>query len=297
MPPLEFYQSDRGSAAMLISLALAEDLREIGDLTSAALIDPELKGSIDVVARQSGIVAGQPVAELLFQQIDHEVAWETKIADGSPVAPGSVIATVSGAVVSLLKGERTALNFLTQLSGVATLTRRFVDLVEGTKAIVLDTRKTWPGFRSLEKYAVRAGGGSNHRMGLYDAVLIKDNHLAAWTKSGAGTIADAIAEVRGKVDAGITIEVEVDTLEQFETALPANPDSILLDNMSPDRLKQAVAMRDDRAPEVLLEASGGVTLETVREIAETGVDRISVGALTHSVTALDIGFDWSGLEE
>jgi len=297
MPPLEFYQSDRGSAAMLISLALAEDLRDIGDLTSEILIDPELTGSIHVVSRQTGVVAGQPVAEILFQQVDHEVEWETRIADGSAVDAGSVIATVSGPVLSLLKGERTALNFLTQLSGVATLTRQFVDLVAGTKAVILDTRKTWPGFRNLEKYAVRAGGGSNHRMGLYDAVLIKDNHLAAWTKSGAGTIADAIAEVRGKVDEGITIEVEVDTLEQFEVALPAKPDFILLDNMSPDTLKQAVAMRDERAPEVILEASGGVTLETVREIAETGVDRISIGALTHSVTALDIGFDWSGLKE
>jgi nicotinate-nucleotide pyrophosphorylase (carboxylating) len=297
MPSLEFYQSDRGSAAMLISLALAEDLRETGDLTSEALIDPELTGFIDVVSRQTGIVAGQPVAEMLFQQVNHDVEWETKIPDGSPVEADSVIATVRGPFVSLLKGERTALNFLTQLSGVATLTRRFVDLVEGTNAVILDTRKTWPGFRNLEKYAVRAGGGTNHRMGLYDAVLIKDNHLAAWNKSGAGTITDAIAEVRGKVEDGITIEVEVDTLEQLEAALPAKPDSILLDNMRPDMLKQAVAMRNDTSPEVLLEASGGVTLETVREIADTGVDRISVGALTHSVTALDIGFDWSGLEE
>lgn len=296
MPLLEFYQSDRGSAAMLISLALAEDLRETGDLTSESLIDPELTGSIDVVSRQSGIVAGQPVAEILFQQVDHDVQWETKIPDGSPVEPGSVIAAVRGPVVSLLKCERTALNFLTQLSGVATLTRRFVDLVEGTNAVILDTRKTWPGFRNLEKYAVRAGGGTNHRMGLYDAVLIKDNHLAARNKSGAGTIADAIAEARSKVDEGITIEVEVDTLEQLEVALPAEPDSILLDNMNPDMLKQAVAMRDEQVSEVLLEASGGVTLETVREIAETGVDRISIGALTHSVTALDIAFDWSGLE-
>jgi nicotinate-nucleotide pyrophosphorylase (carboxylating) len=297
MPPLEFYQSDRGSAAMLISLALAEDLREIGDLTSEILIDPGLTGSIHVVSRQMGFVAGQPVAEMLFQQLDHEVEWKTIIPDGEPVEPGSVIATVSGPVVSLLTGERTALNFLTQLSGVATLTRQFVDLVEGTNAAILDTRKTWPGFRNLEKYAVRAGGGTNHRIGLYDAVLIKDNHLAAWTKSGAGTIADAIAEVRGKIEEGITIEVEVDTLEQLEAALPAKPEFILLDNMSPDMLKQAVATRDEQSPEVVLEASGGVNLDTVREIAETGVDRISVGALTHSVTALDIGFDWSGLEE
>lgn len=293
MPALEFYQSDRGSAAMLISLALAEDLRDIGDLTSESLIDPELKGSIDVVSRQAGIVAGQPIAELLYEQIDHAVEWKTNLDDGSPVEPGSVIATVSGPVVSLLKGERTALNFLTQLSGVATLTRKFVDLVAGTKAVILDTRKTWPGFRNLEKYAVRAGGGTNHRMGLYDGVMIKDNHLAAWKKSGAGTIADAIAEIRAKVAEDISIEVEVDTLKQLKATLPAGPDFVLLDNMEPDLLKEAVALRDKLAPEVLLEASGGVTLATVKKIARTGVDRISIGALTHSVVGLDIGFDWS----
>lgn len=297
MPPLEFYQSDRGSAAMLISLALAEDLRDVGDLTSGALIDPELQGSIDVVSRQAGIVAGQPVAELLYEQVDHEVKWNTKLKDGSQVEPDSVIATVSGSVVSLLKGERTALNFLTQLSGVATLTRKFVDLVVGTKAIILDTRKTWPGFRNLEKYAVRAGGGTNHRMGLYDGVMIKDNHLAAWKKSGSGTIADAIAEVRSKVAEDITIEVEVDTLKQLKAALPAQPDFVLLDNMEPGLLKEAVALRDKLAPNVLLEASGGITLSTVRKIAKTGVDRISIGALTHSVTGLDIGFDWSKVQQ
>jgi nicotinate-nucleotide pyrophosphorylase (carboxylating) len=293
MSQLQFYQSDRGSAAMLISLALAEDLREVGDLTSENLIDPELQATIKVVSRQQGVVAGQPVAEMLFQQLDHSVVWTKQLPDGSEVEPGSVIATVAGPVVSLLKGERTALNFLTQLSGVATLTQQYVDLVADTKAVILDTRKTWPGFRNLEKYAVRAGGGTNHRMGLYDGVMIKDNHLAAWNTSGAGTIADAIQEVRNKVDQGITIEVEVDTLDQLKAALPAKPDYILLDNMSPDLLREAVGIRDEVSPEILLEASGGINLETVRAVAESGVDRISIGALTHSVIGLDIGFDWN----
>lgn len=293
MSQLQFYQSDRGSAAMLISLALAEDFREIGDLTSENLIDPELRAEIEVVSRQQGIVAGQPVVEMLFQQLDHSVVWTTQLPDGSTVEPGSVIATVEGPVVSLLKGERTALNFLTQLSGVATLTSQYVELVAGTKAVILDTRKTWPGFRNLEKYAVRAGGGTNHRMGLYDGVMIKDNHLAAWNTSGAGTIADAIHEVRNKVDAGITIEVEVDTLDQLRAALPALPDYVLLDNMSPELLSEAVTIRDAEAPQVLLEASGGINLETVLAVAESGVDRISIGALTHSVVGLDIGFDWN----
>jgi nicotinate-nucleotide pyrophosphorylase (carboxylating) len=278
---------------MLISLALAEDLREVGDLTSENLIDPELQATIKVVSRQQGVVAGQPVAEMLFQQLDHSVVWTKQLPDGSEVEPGSVIATVAGPVVSLLKGERTALNFLTQLSGVATLTQQYVDLVADTKAVILDTRKTWPGFRNLEKYAVRAGGGTNHRMGLYDGVMIKDNHLAAWNTSGAGTIADAIQEVRNKVDQGITIEVEVDTLDQLKAALPAKPDYILLDNMSPDLLREAVGIRDEVSPEILLEASGGINLETVRAVAESGVDRISIGALTHSVIGLDIGFDWN----
>jgi nicotinate-nucleotide pyrophosphorylase (carboxylating) len=198
---------------------------------------------------------------------------------------------VTGPIRSLLKGERTVLNFLTQLSGVATLTRQFVDAVAGTKAVILDTRKTWPGYRRLQKYAVRAGGGTNHRMGLYDSTMIKDNHLAAWS-SARKSIAAAIEQVRSSVPAGISIEVEVDTLEQLKEALAGNPDIVLLDNMPPVMLQQAVAVRDRTAPGVLLEASGGVTLERICEIAETGVDRISIGALTHSVIALDIGFDW-----
>jgi nicotinate-nucleotide pyrophosphorylase (carboxylating) len=291
MPDLIFTTDDRDAAETLIRLALAEDLGDAGDLTSDALIPLEQTAAIDVVARQSGIVAGNPVAELVFAQLDPAVRWNAIRPDASPVRPGDVLATAEGPVRSLLKGERTVLNFLTQLSGVASLTRRYVDAVAGTAAAVLDTRKTWPGFRRLQKYAVRAGGGTNHRMGLYDGTMLKDNHLAAWTSSQR-EIAEAVRFVRNSIPEGISVEVEVDTLAQLNDALRGEPDIVLLDNMPPAELREAVAIRNRAAPKVLLEASGGVTLETVRAIAETGVDRISIGALTHSVMGLDIGFDW-----
>lgn len=290
----EFFLADRVAAAMLIELALAEDLRDVGDLTSQAIIDAELTAEIDVVARKSGVLAGTPVAELVLSHVDPETDWNAHIDDGMRLEPGTVIATVSGSVQSLLKAERTVLNFLTELSGVATLTAQFVEAVGGTKAVILDTRKTWPGWRCLQKYAVRAGGGTNHRMGLFDGVLIKDNHLAAWSGGDGRSIAEAVRQARATVPEGISIEVEVDTLDQLQEVLPAEPEIVLLDNMSPEELRRAVETRNETASQVLLEASGGVTLETVRSIAETGVDRISIGALTHSVTALDIGFDWKG---
>ena len=276
------------------------------DLTCAALVDPEAWATIDVVIRREGVLAGTPVAELVFPQLEH-VNWGTLITDGSTVRPGDVIARVSGPLRSLLIGERTALNFLMHLSGVATQTRRYVDAVSGTKAVILDTRKTLPGWRLLEKYAVRCGGGMNHRMGLSDGVLIKDNHLAAWAATGdaaAGgseshSIAAAVRQARSWMqqqrvpDPGkVSIEVEVDTLEQLRDALAGSPDIVLLDNMGPPQLRDAVRLRDELARSVLLEASGGITLANVREIAECGVDRISIGALTHSAPALDIAFDW-----
>src|SRR5690606_19062848 len=194
---------------------------------------------------------------------------------------GDVVATLSGSVHALLAGERTALNFLTHLSGVATLTRQFVYAVTGTSAVILDTRKTFPGYRRLQKYAVRCGGGTNHRMGLYDAILIKDNHLAAWSQTGS-PIAEAVRYAVDHAPPGRSVEVEVDSLTQFEQVLPMSPAIILLDNMPPPDLRTAVALRDARAPSVLLEASGGVNLSTIRDIAETGIDRISLGTLTHS---------------
>ena len=291
---LVYTESERRTAEVLIDLALAEDLHEIGDLTCQALIGEAEQAVVQVVARQAGILAGTPVAEMVLAKLDAAVKWESHVPDGSPLEPGFVVAAVSGPLRALLTGERTALNFLTHLSGVATLTRKFVDAVAGTNAKILDTRKTHPGYRLLEKYAVRAGGGTNHRMGLYDGILIKDNHLAAWAESGeASTIAEAIKQARNSVrKEGISIEVEVDTLEQLADALGGFPDSVLLDNMDVETLREAVALRNEEAPKVLLEASGGVLLENVSDIAETGVERISVGALTHSAVALDLGFDW-----
>jgi nicotinate-nucleotide pyrophosphorylase (carboxylating) len=288
--------SERHAALALIELALAEDLGPTGDITTNALIGRHETGSVAIVAREAGVLAGLPVARMVFESVDSDVAFDILLEDGDALEEGSVVARLTGRVNSLLTGERTALNFLTHLSGVASLTRRYVKHAEGTKASIFDTRKTLPGWRHLEKYAVRAGGGRNHRVGLYDMVLIKDNHLAAWHAAHPqATIAEAIAAARAHAGMGIPVEVEVDTLRQLEDALQARPDIVLLDNMSLGELAQAVAMRNAAAPEVELEASGGVNLATVGEIAHTGVERISVGALTHSAIALDLAFDWSSI--
>ncbi|MBM4074947.1 MAG: carboxylating nicotinate-nucleotide diphosphorylase [Planctomycetes bacterium] len=271
-------------------MAFDEDLSTVGDRTCDVLIDREEQATVQVVARKPGVLSGQLIGQTIFERLDSQVQWTTHHRDGSRLQSGTVVASVSGPLRSLLCGERTMLNFMTALSGIATLTRLYVDEVSGTRARILDTRKTHPGWRILEKYAVRCGGGTNHRMGLYDGVLIKDNHLAAWTESKS--IAEAVKTARRKTPQGISIEVEVDTLEQLSDALQGCPDIVLLDNMSIETLRQAVAIRDTTAVGVLLEASGGVTLETVRAIAETGVERISVGALTHSAPALDLAFDW-----
>lgn len=327
--PLIFGSSERLAALRLIESALSEDLGDaavIGgspvdrladvfsvttidslldempdslpgeldrDLTCAALIDPAETATINVVVRREGVLAGGPVAELVLGRLDPTVAWQSLVADGTFVTAQTVVARASGSLRSLLIGERTALNFLMHLSGVATQTRKFVETVAGTKAVILDTRKTLPGWRALEKYAVRCGGGTNHRFGLHDGVLIKDNHLAAWVRrGGASTIADAVRQARNVSPSGNAIEVEVDSLEQLRDALAGAPQIVLLDNMGPPLLCDAVRMRDEMAPATRLEASGGITLGNVREIAEAGVDRISIGALTHSAPALDIAFDW-----
>lgn len=292
---MQLTHDEQQAATALIQLALAEDLGETGDLTCRALVSPDERAEVLVVAREPGVLAGGPVAALVFDQLDADVRWHPLVADGERLDKGTVVARVVGPLHSLLSGERTALNFLQHLSGVATLTRQFVDAVSGTRAVILDTRKTLPGWRLLEKYAVRAGGGTNHRIGLYDGCLIKDNHLAAWSEWRKGeTLADAVREARRKVSPGIPIEIEVDTLEQLADALNGEPDIVLLDNMPVEQLRKAVMLRDEKCPNVLLEASGGVTLATVGAIAKTGVDRISSGALTHSAQALDIAFDWSG---
>ncbi|HET6573355.1 MAG TPA: carboxylating nicotinate-nucleotide diphosphorylase [Fimbriiglobus sp.] len=282
------------TAKRLVELALAEDLDRTGDRTSDALIPAGQPGRAVFVARSPGIVAGLPFAGLVIAAVDSSLTLDVHIRDGSPVGKGDRIATVTGPLRSILVAERTALNFMQRLSGIATLTRKYVEAVAGLKAKVLDTRKTTPGWRLLEKYAVRMGGGTNHRVGLFDGILIKDNHLAG--------LGDPATAVRRAVElarahpgnAGLVVEVEVDSLEQLEQALAVRPEVVLLDNMPPDQLRAAVARRDAVSPATLLEASGGVNLSTIRAIAETGVDRISVGAITHSAPALDIALDYAG---
>ncbi len=282
-----FTPAEAAACRALVSLALAEDLGAAGDRTSAALIPADQPGRAAFVARTDGVVAGLPAAALVCAAVDPALAFAPAVADGSHLARGTILATVAGPLRSILAAERTALNFLQRLSGVATLTRRYVDAAAGTRAAVLDTRKTTPGWRLLEKYAVRMGGGRNHRVGLYDGVLIKDNHLA-----GLGGDVRRAVELARAANPGLPVEVEVDTLDQLEHALAAQADIVLLDNMPPDRMRAAVARRDAVSPGTKLEASGGINLGTIAAAAATGVDRISVGALTHSAPALDIALDY-----
>jgi nicotinate-nucleotide pyrophosphorylase (carboxylating) len=264
----------------VVLAALAEDIGA-GDVTTEATVAPDAVGTAELLVKEAGVVCGLRAAETAFRALDSEIRFEALASDGDHVEPPAVVARLTGSERAILTAERVALNFLGRLSGIATLTRRYVDAVEGTGAAVLDTRKTTPGLRALEKDAVAAGGGRNHRFGLDDAVLIKDNHLRA-----AGSIAAAIALVRAATD--LSVEVECETLVQVAEALDAGVDAILLDNMSLEALRAAVALVDGRAR---LEASGGVTLETIRAIAETGVDEISVGALTHSARSLDVSLE------
>jgi nicotinate-nucleotide pyrophosphorylase (carboxylating) len=288
----QFGDAERKNAEALIELALAEDLDDAGDLTTTTVIPPHARGAARLVARAPGVVAGLPVVGLLMDRFDLAGGWRPLRADGDRVGPGDVLGELSGSFRSILVLERTALNFLQRLSGVASLTARFVAEVEGTSAGVFDTRKTTPGWRALEKYAVRCGGGRNHRIGLYDAVLIKDNHLGWLQAEGvADPISKAIADARAGSPPGTLVEVEVDTLDQLDVALRRRPDVVLVDNLGPEAMREAVRRRDQAAPGVELEASGGVTLATIAALARTGVDRISVGALTHSAVALDVALD------
>jgi nicotinate-nucleotide pyrophosphorylase (carboxylating) len=279
----------------LVTLALCEDLGSAGDITSQAIIPESLQARVVFVARSAGVLAGLPAAAMVIAAVNPRLAFEPLQADGATLQTGARIATVSGPMRSILAAERTALNFLQRLSGIATLTRRYVDAVAGLPCQILDTRKTTPGWRLLEKYAVRQGGGHNHRMGLYDGILIKDNHLAA---IGGGVDAGLLA-IQASYRAGrYSVEVEVENLDQFDRCLSLEPEIILLDNMSLEQMREAARRRDEcRTPKSmvsapLLEASGGITLANVRAIAETGVDRISIGALTHSAPALDIALDY-----
>ena len=288
---MPFSVDESAACTRLVQLALDEDLGDVGDLTSLAVITEDAQGQAVFVSRAIGVVAGLPAARLVFAQLDPKVSFQELLADGSPIQQGTQLAIVRGPMRSILIGERTALNFMQRLSGIASLTAEHVKLIAGLPCKLLDTRKTTPGWRLLEKYAVRQGGGHNHRMGLCDGVLIKDNHLAALGRT-PDVVARAVALARAKHGQKVPLEIEVDTLEQLDVALGAAPDIVLLDNMPPSMLREAVIRRDVVARQVLLEASGGVTLASLRAIAETGVDRVSLGALTHSAKALDIGLDY-----
>lgn len=292
----------------LLRLAVAEDLGDAGDVTTRALVADDAIGSAVVVARSPGVLAGMPGAEQTAEFIDPRLQWTPLLQDGSPLAPGDRIARIEGPASSLLTAERLILNLLSRLSGIASLSARYVEAVAATSARIYDTRKTTPGWRRLEKYAVRCGGGRNHRTGLFEAILIKDNHLALGkqTLSDTFTPAQAVHHARRFIEtqvpqanrAGMPIrsemivEIEVDTLDQLDEVLAVVPDIVLLDNMTPKQLAEAVRRRNAVGADTHLEASGGINLQTVAEIARSGIERISVGGLTHSAVSLDIGLDW-----
>lgn len=304
---------DPGTAAdcvKLIELALVEDIgvanvKDGRDCTTDAIVPDTVTGRAAFVSRASGIVCGVEVATFVIDHHALTLSLDVRLNDGETVEPGQTIAVVSGPAAEILVLERTCLNFMCRLSGISSLTNQYVKQVEGTNACVLDTRKTTPGWRRLEKYAVVCGGGQNHRMGLYDAVMIKDNHLAfrrSQTENKSLTIPDAVELARNWIDdhadslphgQQTVLQLEVDNLDQLSIALKTSVDIVLLDNMSNDQLASAVSLRNTQAPNVLLEASGGVNLDTVAAIAATGVERISVGALTHSAINFDIGLDWT----
>jgi nicotinate-nucleotide pyrophosphorylase (carboxylating) len=267
-----------------VKAALDEDLGLAGDITTRATVPDTTLANAAITARAPGCIAGLQCAEAVFRFLDPAISFEAIVSDGGDVKPGDTVARVSGPAAAILTGERVALNFLCHMSGIATATRAFVKAIEDTDTHICCTRKTTPGLRAIEKYAVRAGGGQNHRFGLYDAVLIKDNHIAA-----AGGVGAAVTRARDHAGHMIKIEIEVDTLDQLDEVLSLDVDAVLLDNMRVDKLAEAVRRAEGK---VVTEASGGVTLETVREIAETGVDLISVGSLTHSPKALDLGLDF-----
>jgi len=298
--------TDIESADAIIAMALEEDLRDRGDLTSQATIPSSQRAEVRIVAREAGILSGVVLVDRVYRALvardahnggstTEPVSTNFLLADGDELLPGNHIASIAGPVRVLLSGERIVLNFLIHLSGIATRTGDFVRRAAGSRAVILDTRKTLPGYRALQKYAVRCGGGINHRMGLFDGILIKDNHLAAQQDQSAAKCVQTACEYLDQRSLSLPVEVEVTTLEQFRDCLNASPEIVLLDNMRPAELQRAVGLRDELAPDTLLEASGGVTLENVACIAGTGVDRISIGELTHSAPALDIGCDWPDL--
>ncbi len=281
---MSFFPPDSATLTILVQNALREDVGT-GDVTTLFTVPPDTQATARMVAKSAGVIAGLPVALTVFAQVDPSLNVVVGIDEGASVQPGDTILTITGSAQSILTAERVALNFVQRLSGIATKTAHFVSLIEGTRARIVDTRKTTPGLRVLEKYAVRVGGGYNHRFGLYDAVLIKDNHIAA-----SGGIAQAVTSAFAQAPHTMTVTVECDTLRQVQEAVDAGADIVLLDNMSVEQMEQALEIVAGQAG---TEASGGVNEDTVAAIARTGVDIISVGALTHSAVALDISLDLS----
>ena len=275
----------------LVAQSLGEDVGP-GDASTAVTVAPGLQAEALVTAREDGVVAGLPLLDMLFARLDQNVAVKRLVHDGTRVRPGQAVAHLQGAAAAILTGERTMLNFLQHLGGIATLTARYVEKVAGTRCRVLDTRKTLPGYRHLAKYAVRCGGGHNHRMGLYDRIMLKDNHWAA----GGGTIEELVNRSRRDYP-DLAVEVEVDTLEQLQRVLPLQVEWILLDNFTHEETARAVALRDRSGAGALLESSGNVNLETIGGYAAAGVDAASVGRLTHSAQALDLGLDMENRPE
>jgi nicotinate-nucleotide pyrophosphorylase (carboxylating) len=291
----------------LVRLGVYEELDRGQDWTTVSLVPEEATAAANIVVRKAGTIAGVKAIAVVLDEMDIAAEVRLAIEDGAALQAGALIGTLSGAARDLLTSERLVLNLLGRLSGIATMTRSFIDAIKGKKARIYDTRKTTPGWRRLEKYAVRCGGGHNHRTGLYDAILIKDNHLAIGREAASGAFSPAEAVLkakaflaqqmatdtpRGAPSPEMIIEIEVDSLDQLRAVLPHRPDIVLLDNMTPEQLCEAVDIRDAGSYPSELEASGGVNLQTVRAIAETGVERISCGALTHSAAVLDIGLDW-----
>lgn len=296
---IEWDQALEADCRALVKLAFEEDLAGQQDWTSVSLVPKDRSGAASVVAREAAVVAGLPSVQVVIDCTGADITASTQVADGEKIDAATTLVHLQGNVRDLLKVERIMLNFLARLMGIATLASRYVAELAGTRAHVYDTRKTTPGWRLLDKYAARCGGARNHRRGLYDAILIKDNHLAGRGEDVADAAA-AVAEARqfirqhqgGLLANGMLVEVEVDTMDQLAAVLPAKPDIVLLDNMSPGQLCKAVKLRDAVSAQVQLEASGGIRLERLAEVAATGVDRISVGALTHSARSIDVGMDW-----